>query len=140
MLGALFATYLAGSVIVPWIGRLMALVGRRRFILGVIAVWIIGALLLAATPVSIIIAGLTVCAICGLICQAVSTGAVVTTAKEGRSSAAGLYASTFYIGGSVGAWLVGLVWNAAGWDGCVAVIVAMLALMAAVVAVAWERG
>jgi MFS transporter, YNFM family, putative membrane transport protein len=140
MLGALFTTYLAGSVIVPWIGRLMALVGRRRFILGVIAVWIIGALLLAATPVSIIIAGLTVCAICGLICQAVSTGAVVTTAKEGRSSAAGLYASTFYIGGSVGAWLVGLVWNAAGWDGCVAVIVAMLALMAAVVAVAWERG
>jgi predicted MFS family arabinose efflux permease len=73
------------------------------------------------------------------VCQAVSTGYVITTAREGRSSAAGLYASTFYIGGSAGAFLVGFVWDAAGWSGCVATIVAVLAVMAAIVAVAWER-
>jgi MFS transporter, YNFM family, putative membrane transport protein len=139
LLGAIFVTYLAGTLIVPWIGRVIALVGRRRFILAVIALWVLGALLLLAPLVSIILAGLTICAICGLICQAVSTGAVVTTAKDGRSSAAGLYASTFYIGGSVGAYLIGLVWHAAEWDGCVAVLVAMLAIMATIVAVAWER-
>jgi len=139
LLGAIFVTYLGGTFLVPWIGRAILLLGRRRLVLGVIAVWAIGALLLLAAPVAAILAGLTICATCGLVCQAVSTGAVVTTAKEGRSSAAGLYASTFYIGGSVGASLVGLIWNAAGWDGCVAVIIAMLALMAAVVAVAWER-
>ena len=139
MLGALFATYLSGSFIVPWVGRAILLFGRRRFILGVIAVWMCGALLLLAPPVWIIIVGLTVCATCGMLCQAVSTGYVITTAKEGRSSAAGLYASSFYIGGSAGAFLMGMVWHAAGWGGCVAAIIAIQAAMGMVVALAWER-
>ncbi len=63
----------------------------------------------------------------------------MTTAKEGRSSAAGLYASSFYIGGSAGAFLIGLVWHAAGWTGCVAAIVAVQAIIAVVVATAWDR-
>jgi YNFM family putative membrane transporter len=139
MLGALFATYLSGSFIVPWVGRAILLFGRRRFILGVIAVWICGALLLLAPPVWVIIVGLTICATCGMLCQAVSTGYVITTAKEGRSSAAGLYASSFYIGGSAGAFLMGMVWHAAGWGGCVAAIIAIQAAMGMVVALAWER-
>ncbi len=139
LLGALFATYLAGSVVVPWVGRGIILFGRRRLILGIIAIWICGALILVAPQVSVIIAGLTICAICGMVCQAVSTGYVITTAKEGRSSAAGLYASTFYIGGSAGAFLLGLVWNAAGWTACVAAIVAVQVIMGVVVALAWER-
>jgi MFS transporter, YNFM family, putative membrane transport protein len=139
LLGALFATYLSGSVAVPWVGRAILLFGRRRFVLGVIAVWIAGALMLLAPPVGVIIVGLLLCATCGMICQAVSTGYVVTTAKEGRSSAAGLYASMFYLGGSAGAFLIGFVWHAAGWPGCVAAIVATQAIMAAVVGLAWER-
>jgi predicted MFS family arabinose efflux permease len=139
LLGALFATYLGGSLAVPWVGRAILLFGRRRFVLGVIAVWIAGGLLLLAPPVGVVILGLFICATCGMICQAVSTGYVITTAKEGRSSAAGLYASTFYIGGSAGAFLMGFVWNATGWTGCVAAIVATQVVMAAIVALAWER-
>ena len=100
--------------------------------------WIVGALLLLAPPVSVIMAGLTICAVCGMVCQAVSTGYVITTAKEGRSSAVGLYASIYYMGGSAGAFLIGFVWNAAGWTGCVAAIVAVQVIMAAIVATAWE--
>jgi predicted MFS family arabinose efflux permease len=74
-----------------------------------------------------------------MLCQAISTGYVITTAKEGRSSAAGLYASSFYVGGSAGAFLIGLVWNAAGWTGCIAAIVAVQVVMAAIVALAWDR-
>ena len=139
LLGALFATYLAGSVLVPWVGRVILLFGRRRFILGIIAIWVCGALMMLAPPISAIIIGLTICAVCGMVCQAVSTGYVITTAREGRSSAAGLYASTFYIGGSVGASLMGFIWNAAGWTGCVVGIVAVQLVMGAVVALAWER-
>jgi MFS transporter, YNFM family, putative membrane transport protein len=139
LLGALFATYLGGSLVVPWVGRAILLFGRRRFVLGIIAVWIVGALILLAPPITLVIIGLTICATCGMICQAVSTGYVITTAKEGRSSAAGLYASTFYIGGSAGAFLIGLVWNVTGWSGCVAAIVVVLAILAAIVALAWER-
>jgi predicted MFS family arabinose efflux permease len=139
MLGAIFVTYLAGSLLVPWIGRGVALFGRRNFVLGIVAVWVGGALLLLASPVSIIIAGLALCAACGLLCQATSTSYVITVAKEGRSSAVGLYASIFYIGGSVGAFLTGFAWNAAGWTGCVVMILAMQLIVAAIVALAWER-
>jgi MFS transporter, YNFM family, putative membrane transport protein len=139
MLGALFATYLAGSFTVPWVGRAIALFGRRRLVLGIIAIWIVGALLLLAPPVPAIIVGLTLCATCGMVCQAISTGYVMTTAKEGRSSAAGLYASSFYIGGSAGAFLIGFVWQAAGWTGCVVAIVAVQAIIAVIVATAWDR-
>ncbi len=139
LLGAIFVTYLAGSLLVPWIGRGVSLFGRRRFVLGIVAVWVAGALLLLAPPVSIIIAGLAVCAACGLLCQAVSTSYVITIVKEGRSSAVGLYASIFYIGGSIGAFLTGFAWNAAGWTGCVAMILAMQLIVAAIVALTWER-
>lgn len=139
LLGAIFVTYLAGSLLVPWIGRGVSLFGRRHFVIGIIAVWVAGALLLLAPPVSIIIAGLAVCAACGLLCQAVSTSYVITIVKEGRSSAVGLYASIFYIGGSVGAFLTGFAWNAAGWTGCVAMILAMQLIVAAIVALTWER-
>jgi YNFM family putative membrane transporter len=138
LLGALFLTYLVSTPLVPWVGRAIALFGRRPFVLGMIALWIVGALLLLAPPVAVIIVGLTLCAVCGMVCQAVSTGYVTLTAKEGRSSAVGLYASIYYIGGSAGAFLTGLAWASAGWPGCVSVIVAVQAIMAVIVAVAWD--
>src|SRR6516162_5141438 len=138
LLGALFVTYLVSSPIVPWVGRAIAMFGRRQFVLGVIALWIVGALLLLAPPVALIVAGLTLCAVCGMVCQAVSTGYVTLSAKEGRSSAVGLYASIYYIGGSAGAFITGLAWASAGWSGCVAVIVVVQLIIALIVATAWD--
>jgi YNFM family putative membrane transporter len=138
LLGLLFVTYLVSSPLMPWSGRAIAMFGRRRFVLGIIFLWIIGALLLLASPIVIILIGLTLCAVCGMFCQTISTSYVTMTAKEGRSSAVGLYACIFYIGGSAGAFLTGLAWNSAGWNGCVALIVAMQIVIAAIVAAAWD--
>jgi YNFM family putative membrane transporter len=138
LLGALFLTYLASSPLVPWVGRGIALFGRRPFVLGIIVIWIVGVLLLLAPPVSLILTGLTLCAVCGMLCQAISTGYVTMTAKEGRSSAVGLYATMYYTGGSAGAFLGGIAWTLAGWGGCVAMIVAMLVVISIIVAFAWE--
>jgi MFS transporter, YNFM family, putative membrane transport protein len=134
----LFFTYLASSIFVPWVGRGIALFGRRRFVLTIIAVWIVGALLMLAAPVTVILAGLTLCAICGMMSQTVATGYVTMTAKEGRSSAVGLYASLYYVGGSAGAFFGGIAWTLAGWAGCVATIAGMLVVIAAIVARAWD--
>ena len=49
-LGALFLTYLIGTLAAPLTGRAVLRFGRRGFMLGVIAVWMIGVLLLVATP------------------------------------------------------------------------------------------
>ena len=44
----------------------------------------------------------------------------------------------YYVGGSAGAFLGGIAWSLAGWPGCVATIAAMLVIIAAIVAAAWE--
>jgi predicted MFS family arabinose efflux permease len=137
LLGALFLTYLAASPLVPWVGRGIALFGRRPFVLGIIGIWIVGVLMMLAASLTMILTGLTLCAVCGMLCQAVSTGYVTMTAKEGRSSAVGLYATTFYIGGSAGAFLGGIAWTVAGWSGCVVMILAMQLIIATIVAIAW---
>jgi predicted MFS family arabinose efflux permease len=138
-LGALFFTYLGGTAMTPWTGRLIARYGRRNFVLRVIAVWIPGALLLLAPGIPLIIAGLVVCATCGMLCQSVSTGYIAVSAKQGRSSAVGLYVTCFYIGGSVGAFLPGLTWTTLGWPGAVAMAIAMQVIMAGVVFFFWTR-
>ena len=138
LLGLIFITYLAGTVIAPMTGWMMARLGRRRFILAVIAAWMGGAVLMLAPPIPAIIAGLTFCAGCGMLCQTISTGYVTEIAKEGRSSAVGLYVTSFYIGGSMGAFLPGLAWERGGWPAAIAMVVAMLAAMAVIAALAYR--
>ena len=112
-LGAIFVVYLVGSVLTPWTGWAVGRFGRRRFMVRVIALWVAGIALTLAPSLPLIILGLAVSAGCGLICQAVSTGYVTITAQAGRSSAVGLYVTSFYIGGSFGAALGGLAWTLA---------------------------
>jgi MFS transporter, YNFM family, putative membrane transport protein len=138
-LGAIFVVYLVGSVLTPWIGWAVTRFGRRRFMVWVIALWVAGIALTMAPSLPLIILGLAVSAGCGLICQAISTGYVTITAKAGRSSAVGLYVTSFYIGGSFGAAMGGIAWTLAGWPACVALVVAMLLVMSGIVYFAWAR-
>jgi MFS transporter, YNFM family, putative membrane transport protein len=138
LLGAIFVTYLVGTVVSPMTGWMMSGLGRRRLILVVIAAWALGAVLMLWAPLAAIIAGLVLCAACGMLCQTISTGYVTTIAKEGRSSAVGLYVTSFYVGGSMGAFLPGLAWNSGGWPACVAMVVAMLAAMALIATLAYR--
>ncbi len=138
-LGAIFAVYLVGSVLSPLVGWAVTRFGRRRFTVKVLALWIAGIALTLAPSLPLIILGLAISAGCGLICQAISTGYVTITAKAGRSSAVGLYVTSFYVGGSFGAALGGVAWTIAGWTACVALVVAMLLVMAGIVYFAWAR-
>jgi MFS transporter, YNFM family, putative membrane transport protein len=138
LLGAIFVTYLAGTAIAPATGWMMARLGRRRFILAVLAAWASGALLTLAPPVAAILVGLVLCAVCGMLCQTIATGYVTASAQAGRSSAVGLYVTAFYVGGSMGAFLPGLAWEQAGWPGAIAMVLAVLAAMTVVAALAYR--
>jgi YNFM family putative membrane transporter len=139
-LGAIFVVYLTGSALTPWAGWAIGRFGRRRFTARVLALWIAGIALTLVPSLPLIILGLAISAGCGLICQAISTGYVTITAKAGRSSAVGLYVTSFYVGGSFGAALGGLAWTLGGWPACVALVAAMLAIMTATVLFAWAHG
>ena len=138
LLGIIFVTYLSGTALTPMTGRFVSRFGRRAFVQIVIAIWLAGVLLTLLGPVWVILIGLSISACCGMLCQAVSTGYVTITAQVGRSSAVGLYVTSFYLGGSFGAALGGIAWTLGGWPACVAMIAAMLAVMAAIVAVTWR--
>lgn len=137
LLGMIFIVYLVGSALTPMAGWAVGRFGRRRFMIGVIAVWLGGAGLTLLQPVPVILIGLAMCAACGLVCQAVSTGYVTITATTGRSSAVGLYVTSFYAGGSFGAVLGGIAWTTGHWPACVALVACMLVIMAAIVKFAW---
>jgi predicted MFS family arabinose efflux permease len=139
-LGAVFLVYLIGTVLAPTVGAAISRYGRRLFAVGILLAWAGGILLTLAAPLPLIIAGLAVCAGAGLVMQAVSTGYVAVSAERGASSAVGLYVAAFYIGGSVGAALGGLAWTVGGWPACVAMVLAMLAIMGAVVWSIWTPG
>ena len=113
--------------------------GRRIFMIGVIVAWMAGLALLLASPVAMIMLGLSLCAGCGMLCQATSTGYVTASVHEGRSSAIGLYVTCFYIGGSVGGLVAGVLWSQAGWPAVVALSAIVLAMMGVIVTFAWSR-
>jgi predicted MFS family arabinose efflux permease len=139
LLGMIFVVYLVGTALTPMTGWAVGRFGRRDFMIATIGVWIAGIALTLAGPLWLILLGLTISAGCGLLCQAVSTGYVTITAQAGRSSAVGLYVSSFYLGGSFGAAIGGLAWTFAGWAACVAMVAVMLTVMAGIVAGAWSR-
>lgn len=139
LLGAIFVVYLVGSGLTPLVGWAVRLFGRRRFMIGLTVTWAVGTVMTLFEPLWLILLGLTLGAAAGLLCQAVSTGFVTITAKVGRSSAVGLYVTSFYFGGSFGAALGGVAWTFGSWPAVVAIVLAMLAIMAAIVFFAWSR-
>ena len=54
-------------------------------------------------------------------------------------TAVGLYVTTYYVGGSIGAVLPAFAYASWGWPGCVALVIAMLASMAVAVRAAWRE-
>ncbi|KAB2911707.1 MAG: MFS transporter [Hyphomicrobiaceae bacterium] len=137
-LGAIFATFLTGSIVTPWVGRGIEQFGRKNLVLGVIVIWCGGIALTLVPSLLAVIVGLAVAAGCGMLCQATSTGYVALTAQFGRSSAVGLYVTSFYVGGSFGAALGGVAWTLGRWPACAMMMMAMLAIMLATVAIGWS--
>lgn len=138
-LGTLFVVYLTGAMLTPWAGWVVGRFGRRHFMIANLAMGSVGIALTLAEPLWLIIVGLTLYAACGLICQAISTGYVTITAQFGRSSAVGLYVTSFYLGGSFGGAMGGIAWTHGGWPAVAAMTGVMMAIMASVVFFAWAR-
>src|SRR5215216_539056 len=138
-LGSIFVVYLIGTALTPLTGRAVARLGRRRFVLLSLAGWACGLGLMLAPSLPAIVAGLAFCGGCGFLCQAFSFNDTATTAREGTSTAVGLYVTSFYIGGSVGAAVAGIAWSFGQWPAVLATVAAMLAIMAAVVSLVWPR-
>jgi predicted MFS family arabinose efflux permease len=138
-LGSIFVVYLFGSVAALYLGRAIARLGRRNFVLCVLGVWGFGMLFSLIPSVWAIVLSLIIASTCGILVQASSTSFVAITAKIGTSAAVGLYVTAFYIGGTFGGWLPGLAYEAGGWPYSLALVLAMLSIMALIVSTSWKQ-
>jgi YNFM family putative membrane transporter len=136
-LGSIFVVYLLAVVVTPMTGRWAGIIGRRALVISAVAVWCVGLLITLVPWLPAIIAGLAITSVSGFVCQAAATGLLAQRAEAARSSALGLHVTCYYLGGSAGATAPGPVWERAGWPGCVALVILVLAAMAALVARFW---
>ncbi|MFN8609442.1 MAG: MFS transporter [Vulcanimicrobiota bacterium] len=124
-LGGIFCVYLVGIVITPLAGSLMARWGIRRSLWAASAAAILGALLTLSSGLWVVMLGLALSCCAAFIGQAGTSGYVGQQGGADRSNVLGLYLCFYYLGGSAGASLPGLLWPLAGWTGCVALVVAL---------------
>jgi hypothetical protein len=85
-----------------------------------------------------VIAGLAVASTGVFVCQSAAASYLGHVAGHAKASAAGLYTTFYYTGGTLGAAIPALAWSAGGWPACVAMIIATLALGAGIAALGWH--
>jgi MFS transporter, YNFM family, putative membrane transport protein len=122
-LGWLFAVYLAGAVVTPISGRWINTYGHRAALAVAMALGVAGSLLTLGHALPEVVAGLALVCSGVFIAQAAANGYIGVAARRDRGLAVGLYATCYYVGGSVGGALPALFFGTGGWPACVALIV-----------------
>jgi YNFM family putative membrane transporter len=138
-LGSIFLTYLVGAAVTPIAGNGIDAYGHRAMLIAAVGLCATGALLTLTPSLLVVAAGLSVFATGVFIAQAASSSHVAHHAAHGRGLAIGLYATCYYIGGSVGGAVPAKLWDAGGWRACVAFIIAVDVAMLAIAARYWTR-
>ncbi|HEX4346925.1 MAG TPA: MFS transporter [Vicinamibacterales bacterium] len=134
-LGFLFSVYLFGAVVTPISGHWIDVYGHRAVTTLAVAMGVAGALMTLTHVLWAVVAGLAIFASAIFIAQASASSNVGVHAAEGRGGLAiGVYATFYYVGGTIGGALPAPLWERFGWPGCVAFI---LVIQAAMLVTAW---
>jgi YNFM family putative membrane transporter len=138
-IGWLFVVYLLGAVVTPFAGWWIDTYGHRAGIASAMTIGGAGALLTLAPSLAAIVAGLALCATGVFVAQATTSSYIGAVTRRSRALAVGMYSTFYYAGGSVGGALPSVVWRAAGWTGCVLLVVGVQMLGAAIAFTQWTR-
>lgn len=136
-LGSIFLVYLIGAAINPISGRLIDRYGHRAVLAASMSACIAGLALTLVPALWVVCLGLAVCCTGVFACQTAGSGFIGIAADRNRALAVGLYATFYYLGGSLGAVLPGYFWNWAGWPACAAFIASVQALTVAMALKFW---
>lgn len=126
--GLIYLVYAAGLLSSPLSGLLTRTLSRRLVMaLGMLVA--LAANLATLVPSTLfLIAALLVLCFGNFATQSTTTSFVATQAEHDRGGANSLYLFTYYIGGSLGAFLPGLLLPSFGWTGVLALTCTMLVL------------
>ncbi|MFL6121395.1 MFS transporter [Actinophytocola sp.] len=139
-IGAVFAVFLVAVVVTPLAGTLINRLGRLGTFVLASAVSLAGLGLTLVPTTWTVIAGLA--ASCtGVFCgQSCATGYAAESGGTARSGAVGLYLTSYYLGGSLGAVAPAPLFAAAGWSACAGLLAAVIGISVAVAFAVWRKG
>jgi predicted MFS family arabinose efflux permease len=138
-LSYLFVVYLIGLIVTPGAGYLIGHLGLRAGLAGAIGLSLIGVLMTLSHSLAWVICGLALLCTGVFISQASATSYLREAAPAGgRVSAAGLYLSCYYIGGTVAGVVPSYLWSLGKWPACVAFIAALQVITLVIALFGWR--
>ena len=138
-LSSLFFVYLVGLVVTPAAGYLITRIGLRAGVGGAIGCSIAGVLLTLAHALPVVIVGLAMLSSGVFIAQTASQSHLRIAAPAGaKVTAAGLYLTCYYLGGTAAGVAPGIFWALGKWPACVAFIVLMQIAGLVVALIGWR--
>jgi predicted MFS family arabinose efflux permease len=126
-LGFVYFVFLPSMVSTPIAGRVALRLGTRPALWGGLLLAGVGLPLLLLPSLIGVLTGMVLVGVGTFFAQAIGTGYVGRAATSDRAAASGLYLASYYLGGLVGAAVLGQVFDRLGWAACVAVIAFSLA-------------
>lgn len=115
----LYFTYAFGLLSAPISGYVSDKIGRRWAMAGGHIIGAIGILLTLGATLPAIITGASLLAFGNFASQSATTAFITDVATTSRGAATSLYLFFFYLGGSLGSWLPGMIWDQFAWNGVV---------------------
>jgi MFS transporter, YNFM family, putative membrane transport protein len=138
-LGELFLVYVIGLVATPAAGYIITRVGLRAGIGGALGCSIAGILLTLAPSLAVILLGLALLATGVFVAQTATQSHLRVAAPAGaRVTAAGLYVTCYYLGGTAAGVVPGIFWKLGRWPACVVFIDLMQAIALAIALIGWR--
>ena len=129
-LGLVYFVFLPSIVTTLLAGRVAAWLGTRPTIWSALAVAGLGLPLMLAPHLGAVLAGMVLVGVGTFFAQAAATGFVGQAATDNRAIASGTYLACYFCGGLVGTAVLGRLFDAFGWQSCVAGVGVALALAA----------
>lgn len=129
-LGLVYFVFLPSIVTTLLAGRVAARLGTRPTIWSALAVAGLGLPLMLAPHLGAVLAGMVLVGVGTFFAQAAATGFVGQAATDNRAIASGTYLACYFCGGLVGTAVLGRLFDAFGWQSCVAGVGVALALAA----------
>jgi predicted MFS family arabinose efflux permease len=129
-LGLVYLVFLPSMITTPFAGHVAKAFGAKQTFWGALAVAAIGLPLLLLPSLAPVLVGLVLIGVGTFFAQATATGFVGRAAMSDRASASGLYLAFYYLGGLIGAALIGQLFDRYGWTASVIGIGASLGLAA----------
>lgn len=129
-LGLVYLVFLPSVVTTLLAGKAAARLGTRPTIWSALAVAGLGLPLMLAPHLGAVLAGMVLVGVGTFFAQAAATGFVGQAATDNRGIASGTYLACYFCGGLVGTAVLGRLFDAFGWQACVAGVGVALVLAA----------